>query len=73
MVLGWDELGDFEQYPYRKDVSNRLKVLFNKENPMNDSLAVYEFRRGIQQGDIIIAKEKAPSPWQEAIKGLSRR
>lgn len=57
MVLGWDELGDFEQYPYRKDVSNRLTELTNKENPMNDSLAVYEFRRGIQKGDIIIAKK----------------
>lgn len=57
MVLGWDELGDFEQYPYKKDISNRLTELTNKENPMNDSLAVYEFRRGIQKGDIIIAKK----------------
>lgn len=57
MVLGWDELNDFEQYPYRKDISKRLTELTNKENPMNDSLAVYEFRRGIKKGDIIIAKK----------------
>lgn len=57
MVLGWDELGDFEQYPYKKDISNKLKEVRNKENPMNDSLAVYEFRRGIKKGDIIIAKK----------------
>ena len=57
MVLGWDEIGDFEQYPYRKDISNKLTELTNKENPMNDSLAIYEFRRGIKKGDIIIAKK----------------
>jgi len=57
MVLGWDELNDFEQYPYKKDISKRLTELTNKENPMNDSLAVYEFRRGIKKGDIIIAKK----------------
>ena len=57
MVLGWDELGDFEQYPYKKDITNRLTELTNKENPINDSLAVYEFRRGIRKGDIIIAKK----------------
>ena len=57
MVLGWDELGDFEQYPYKKDISKKLSEITNKENPMNDSLAVYEFRRGIRKGDIIIAKK----------------
>lgn len=57
MVLGWDELNDFEQYPYKKDISKRLTELTNKENPVNDSLAVYEFRRGIKEGDIIIAKK----------------
>lgn len=57
MVLGWDELGDFEQYPYKKSIFNKLKEVNNKDNPMNDSLAVYEFRRGIQKGDIIIAKK----------------
>ena len=57
MVLGWDELGDYEQYPYRKDITNKIKETRNKENPMNDSLAIYEFRRGIQKGDIIIAKK----------------
>ena len=57
MVLGWDELDDFEQYPYKKDISKRLTELTNKENPINDSLAVYEFRRGIKKGDIIIAKK----------------
>ena len=57
MVLGWDELGDFEQYPYKKDITKRLTEITNKENPMNDSLAVYEFRRGIKKGDVIIAKK----------------
>ena len=57
MVLGWDELGDFEQYPYKKDISKKLTELRGKENPMNDSLAVYEFRRGIKKGDIVIAKK----------------
>ena len=57
MVLGWDELGDFDQYPYKKDISDKLTQLTGKENPMNDTLAVYEFRRGIQKGDIIIAKK----------------
>lgn len=57
MVLGWDELGDFEQYPYRTNITNKIKELFNKENPMNDSLAVYEFKRGIRKGDTIIAKK----------------
>ncbi len=57
MVLGWDELGDFEQYPHKENIANKLKEISNKENPTNDSLAVYEFRRGIRQGDIIIAKK----------------
>ncbi len=57
MVLGYDKLGDLDQYPYRKDISKKLTELTNKENPVNDSLAVYEFKRGIKKGDIIIAKK----------------
>lgn len=57
MVLGWDEIGDFDQYPYREDITNKIKEIYNKDNPINDSLAIYEFKRGIKKGDIIIAKK----------------
>jgi 5-methylcytosine-specific restriction protein B len=57
MIIGWDELGDLNQYKNREEITNKIKELFGNPNPKHDSLACYEFFREIQRGDIIIAKQ----------------
>ena len=57
MIIGWDELGDLNQYKNREEITNKIKELFGNPNPKHDSLACYEFCREIQRGDIIIAKQ----------------
>lgn len=57
MLLGYDEIGDLEQFEDSNDIFSKLKEVYNKENPMNDKCALDDFKNGIQPGDIIIVKK----------------
>ncbi len=57
MLLGWDAIGDFSQYDSRMSVNAKLKEVYNAENPINDGLAVWQFYKDMQIGDIVYAKK----------------
>lgn len=56
MALGWDELGDFTQYPDRE----AIRVQIDKDETgrpfYNDTLAIWEFVQEMEIGDIVYAK-----------------
>lgn len=57
MGLGWDFLGDLEQYENRNDVEKVISEHRNDDKrPTNDSKAVWDFYREIKPGDIVYAK-----------------
>ena len=57
MGLGWDFLGDLEQYKNRTDVEKVISEHRNDDKrPTNDSKAVWDFYKEIKPGDIVYAK-----------------
>lgn len=58
MGLGWDELGDLDNYSSKKDIKIRLQELEGVESSkQNDTAANYEFHKVIKEGDVIIVKK----------------
>ncbi len=56
IAIGWDELGDLRDYGSREGIHEQVREVYGKDNPMNDSLACYQFSRIMQPGDRVIAK-----------------
>jgi hypothetical protein len=58
MKLGWDEMGNFKNYDNRKEIVENLREVYgNEENAYkNDSLAIWQFSREMQIGDIVYVK-----------------
>jgi len=56
MGIAWEKLGDLNQYANQDAISQKMRELGKIENPINDSLAVWEFAKVIQKGDIVFAK-----------------
>ena len=58
MLLGWDEMENFNDYDTRQDVVERLREVYgNTENAYtNDSLAIWQFCREMRPGDIVYVK-----------------
>jgi hypothetical protein len=58
MGLGWDNLGDLNEYATKGDIATRLKELSdNDSSKANDATANFDFKENISIGDIIIAKK----------------
>ena len=58
MGLGWDQLGDLDQYESKKDIKKRLQELEGTESTkQNDTAANFEFHKVIKEGDIVIVKK----------------
>jgi len=58
MGLGWDEIGDLDQYKDKKEIKIKLQKLENIESTkQNDTAANYEFHKVIKIGDVIIVKK----------------
>lgn len=58
MGLGWDELGDFTQYPTKESMKLEMKELYGKESTYKmAALATWQFANDIKEGDIIFAKK----------------
>jgi hypothetical protein len=58
MGLGWDNLGDLNEYATKEDIATRLKELSdNDSSKANDATANFDFKENISIGDIIIAKK----------------
>lgn len=57
MVLGWDEIGDYAQYPTREAITDALKKANEDESSMvMSSLACWQFQHDMQPGDVVYAK-----------------
>lgn len=56
MGIGWDNLGDLNQYANQDAISQKMRELGKTKIPINDSLAMWEFAKVIQKGDIVFAK-----------------
>lgn len=58
MALGWDDLGDLDNYKTKKDIQIRLQEIEKVESTkQNDTAANYEFHKVIKEGDIIFVKK----------------
>jgi len=57
MGLGWEELGNFNDYSSKDDIVKKLQSInSNNKKYTNDSAACWDFKSSIGIGDIIIAK-----------------
>ena len=56
MVLGWDKIGNYNQYKDIDAVYEAIKKEYKTDNPKNDKLAVWNFKNDMSDGDVVIAK-----------------
>lgn len=64
MAIGWDEIGNLNDYPQKKDIKYKLQEIYNdKSSHKNDVHALWQFANEIQKGDVIFAKKG----WNEII------
>lgn len=58
MRLGWDEIGDINEFKSRDELKVALQEAYNKgASFMNDSLALWQFANEMREGDIVYAKK----------------
>lgn len=58
IAIGWDELGDFLQYPDKESIRKALQQLEQTDGyKTNDTLACYEFTHVMKIGDYVFAKK----------------
>lgn len=56
--LGWDPVGDLNQFKTREQIVNKLQNVYAREDSfINDSLALWEFVHEVGVGDVIYAKK----------------
>ena len=55
--LGWDEIGDYNQFETRQAVIAQMKEIYAVDNKNNDALAVWQFLHDVHIGDIVYAKK----------------
>lgn len=58
MLLGWDDMENFQNYSTRQNIVERLREVYgNSENSYtNDSLAIWQFCHEMHPGDIVYVK-----------------
>ena len=57
MCLGWDELGNLQEYESRENMRDQMRQEYGLDGSyMNASLATWEFANEIQIGDVVFAK-----------------
>ncbi len=55
--IGWDRFNkDLSEYKNQDDFKDLLKEYYNEDNPVNNSLALYQFVNVMKPGDIVIPK-----------------
>lgn len=57
IAIGWDEVGDLNEYPTKSSIHERLREAYNETNPSNNALACYQFAHEMRPGDHVIAKQ----------------
>lgn len=57
IALDLQSLGDLAEFTSRQDVHAAIAEKEDRDNPLNDSLAAWQFAKGMNIGDVIIAKQ----------------
>ncbi|MDE0103799.1 MAG: AAA family ATPase [Bryobacterales bacterium] len=57
IAIGWDDLGDLREFDNRWEIHERLREVLDKPNPLNDSLACFQFAHEMQPGDHVLVKQ----------------
>lgn len=58
MALGWDHLGDINQYSSKNEIVKKLQEIEGvTSSKKNDATATYEFKEVLSIGDIVIVKK----------------
>lgn len=58
IAIGWDDLGDLQQYTDLGQLTSRMKEIYESERePVNNARACFEFSRHMQPGDLVFAKK----------------
>lgn len=58
MGIGWDDLPDLKSFKSKKEIREKMKVLYKSEKERtNDSLCLWQFANEVKIGDIIYAKK----------------
>lgn len=58
MGIGWDDMGDLNQYSSKKEMKSKMKELYGQEYTyMNAAHATWQFANELLPGDIIYAKK----------------
>jgi len=56
-AVGWDDLGDLSRFGSREEIAAAIRATYELEhNPINGSLACWEFVHVMAPGDLIVAK-----------------
>jgi 5-methylcytosine-specific restriction endonuclease McrBC GTP-binding regulatory subunit McrB len=55
--IGWDKLGDLEEYNTIDDIKKQLISKFEYKNPKNSARSLWYFVNEIKNGDVVIAKK----------------
>ena len=57
MALGWDEMGDLNDYSSKSEISQRMSELYGSDSShSNDALTLWQFYNEMQPGDIVLVK-----------------
>ena len=56
IAIGWDELGDLRKFQEKRDIRERIIEVFGWPNPVNDTLACYQFVYELKPGDHVVVK-----------------
>ncbi len=57
VAIGWDDLGDLRQYSTKESIQEKLRELYGKPKPTNDSLACFQFAHEMRPGDHVVMKQ----------------
>ncbi|PYG84909.1 5-methylcytosine-specific restriction protein B [Ruminiclostridium sufflavum DSM 19573] len=58
MGIGWDDMGDLEQYKSKDSMKTKMKELYGEDySYMNQALATWQFVNEMQIGDIVYVKK----------------
>jgi hypothetical protein len=56
-AIGPDDLGDLSEYETKESIHEALVSATGRENPVNDSLALWQFSHEIAEGDVLVVKQ----------------
>ncbi|MYC68718.1 MAG: AAA domain-containing protein [Acidobacteriia bacterium] len=57
IAIGWDDLGDLRELSTRESIRDALRDVYDRPNPIMDSLGCYQFAYEMRPGDHVIVKK----------------